>query len=68
MEDTVAPLAGSVDRNSPVGLLLVAKRGSLPLRGAWIEIATWRRRSRRPKSLPLRGAWIEIMAFWVGML
>ena len=57
----VAPLAGSVDRNSNgLGKLTVGKL-SLPSRGAWIEILT------PPPNLPLnmmslpsRGAWIEI--------
>ena len=35
----VAPLAGSVDRNSPVILLATMSQPSLPSRGAWIEIA-----------------------------
>ena len=35
--------------------------GSLPVRGAWIEMFPWAqpRNSSRP-SLPVRGAWIEI--------
>ena len=34
---------------------------SLPVRGAWIEIANGRGRYRaRSASLPVRGAWIEI--------
>ena len=35
---------------------------SLPPRGAWIEIALYRRRSRQGWSLPPRGAWIEILS------
>ena len=35
---------------------------SLPLRGAWIEIAfNAEQAALNRKSLPLRGAWIEIM-------
>ena len=36
-------------------------RRSLPVRGAWIEIAWLRKRTCEPSSLPVRGAWIEIM-------
>ena len=36
----VAPLAGSVDRNTPIKLRLALDAGSLPSRGAWIEIGT----------------------------
>ena len=57
----VAPLAGSVDRNIDYYEARGWKYGSLPSRGAWIEIRTsgisW---SIRPPSLPSRGAWIEI--------
>ena len=35
---TVAPLAGSVDRNGKGGYLESTEIGSLPSRGAWIEI------------------------------
>ena len=34
----VAPLAGSVDRNPARGQAEPERRGSLPSRGAWIEI------------------------------
>ena len=39
---------------------------SLPVRGAWIEIAAIRRSIALVKSLPVRGAWIEISfrALW----
>ena len=33
---------------------------SLPVRGAWIEIAKAKIESVKPRSLPVRGAWIEI--------
>ena len=33
---------------------------SLPVRGAWIEIADPAEIQRTGKSLPVRGAWIEI--------
>ena len=36
----VAPLAGSVDRNSVKELKALYKKMSLPSRGAWIEMAT----------------------------
>ena len=55
----VAPLAGSVDRNSlradGAGVAL-----SLPSRGAWIEIQRFQARDTAMQSLPSRGAWIEI--------
>ena len=34
---------------------------SLPVRGAWIEIAYALRKAIREGSLPVRGAWIEIL-------
>ena len=34
--------------------------GSLPSRGAWIEIASFSRYTLCGRSLPSRGAWIEI--------
>ena len=34
--------------------------GSLPSRGAWIEIEQYAGHHRQPESLPSRGAWIEI--------
>ena len=40
MEQLVAPLAGSVDRNGLVPVVTVLHRLSLPSRGAWIEIIT----------------------------
>ena len=41
-----------------------ALQGSLPVRGAWIEIMNGRavRHFAVPASLPVRGAWIEIPA------
>ena len=33
---------------------------SLPVRGAWIEIALVKRKELSPWSLPVRGAWIEM--------
>ena len=33
---------------------------SLPVRGAWIEIASRAAQQKQRKSLPVRGAWIEI--------
>ena len=36
-------------------------RLSLPVRGAWVEIAWLRKRTSEPStSLPVRGAWVEI--------
>ena len=35
--------------------------GSLPLRGAWIEIQDQLNQVQKQASLPLRGAWIEIV-------
>ena len=37
-----------------------ARRLSLPVRGAWIEIVYDERMDERLPSLPVRGAWIEI--------
>ena len=37
-------------------------RGSLPIRGAWIEITIRVRGRPSRRSLPIRGAWIEIMS------
>ena len=34
---------------------------SLPVRGAWVEIARFAILSRRMLSLPVRGAWVEIL-------
>ena len=36
---------------------------SLPVRGAWIEIAHRLSREYLDTSLPVRGAWIEIIVF-----
>ena len=36
---------------------------SLPVRGAWIEIAELRKAADDLESLPVRGAWIEIALF-----
>ena len=57
----VAPLAGSVDRNMGTDLMAARDEGSLPSRGAWIEIYR-ERKEKKPMqlSLPSRGAWIEI--------
>ena len=38
----------------------LAKVGSLPARGAWIEIVSAPHKIRIATSLPARGAWIEI--------
>ena len=38
-----------------------AESGSLPVRGAWIEISVNRTVSIGYWSLPVRGAWIEII-------
>ena len=53
---SVAPLAGSVDRNLVgfVGALVAA--GSLPSRGAWIEISLIRPFSRQNLVAPLAGS------------
>ena len=40
LDFTVAPLAGSVDRNIPSTSRAAAMMQSLPLRGAWIEISS----------------------------
>ena len=37
------------------------RRGSLPVRGAWIEMVIVRFSRDSVSSLPVRGAWIEIM-------
>ena len=42
----------------------VCPGGSLPSRGAWIEIFANRCHSQRRWSLPSRGAWIEILCRW----
>ena len=39
-----------------------ALQGSLPVRGAWIEICLLSSTRRASGSLPVRGAWIEIPA------
>ena len=57
---SVAPLAGSVDRNVAVAQLLHRLVPSLPSRGAWIEIPSYRIVRGSAKSLPSRGAWIEM--------
>ena len=36
---------------------------TLPVRGAWVEIATGSRQAGRFASLPVRGAWVEILLF-----
>ena len=58
----VAPHAGSVDRNETSGGLVLNRHGSLPTRGAWIEISmSSTTRTNFTVSLPTRGAWIEII-------
>ena len=57
---SVAPLAGSVDRNNLPPEMDRLARLSLPSRGAWIEIWMPPGRSRPGWSLPSRGAWIEM--------
>ena len=58
----VAPLAGSVDRNGWRAHGLRQAHGSLPSRGAWIEIAAASHGfCGRARSLPSRGAWIEML-------
>ena len=58
--DTVAPLAGSVDRNCGSGTCGPDRGPSLPSRGAWIEIYRKRLSFTAKPSLPSRGAWIEM--------
>ena len=57
---TVAPHAGSVDRNKVIKIHKVLYLTSLPTRGAWIEIWLSGLLSMAMRSLPTRGAWIEI--------
>ena len=45
---------------SEKSVLLVDEAGSLPSRGAWIEIDGRARPGQMESSLPSRGAWIEI--------
>ena len=59
-EMTVAPLAGSVDRNVGLDAPVDQQQVSLPSRGAWIEISWSGGQTARRQSLPSRGAWIEI--------
>ena len=61
--DTVAPLAGSVDRNWKIWTVLLRSTLSLPSRGAWIEIQLFHAVAVVGKSLPSRGAWIEIQLY-----
>ena len=56
----VAPLAGSVDRNQNYKGEAAVPFGSLPSRGAWIEILQLWADTLADVSLPSRGAWIEI--------
>ena len=59
---TVAPHAGSVDRNGKMLSRCWAGKTSLPTRGAWIEIAdAMVALLSAARSLPTRGAWIEIL-------
>ena len=61
MFELVAPLAGSVDRNEFVQGLFPGV-GSLPSRGAWIEMVQVDFDALPAlESLPSRGAWIEIL-------
>ena len=39
---------------------LVEKLVSLPVRGAWVEIAIGKDKYNQQQSLPVRGAWVEI--------
>ena len=57
---SVAPLAGSVDRNNISTDRQTGLSRSLPSRGAWIEIIQLEKDWNSPESLPSRGAWIEI--------
>ena len=57
---SVAPLAGSVDRNRLLSPILKVPAGSLPSRGAWIEMLHCQAACSPRASLPSRGAWIEI--------
>ena len=43
------------------------RRGSLPVRGAWIEMVIVRFSRDSVSSLPVRGAWIEITTGGVQM-
>ena len=56
----VAPLTGSVDRNFFCSTCAAGPAGSLPSRGAWIEMARTAPDRTRKASLPSRGAWIEM--------
>ena len=38
----------------------MGSNGSLPVRGAWIEIKRPKEKRIKLESLPVRGAWIEI--------
>ena len=41
----------------------IKNEGSLPVRGAWVEINDmWRNAVHDKSSLPVRGAWVEILA------
>ena len=62
----VAPLAGSVDRNFGWKLQNPSSCGSLPSRGAWIEIRRSIPACSSCRSLPSRGAWIEICSRCLG--
>ena len=59
----VAPLAGSVDRNLGHPVARPGRHGSLPSRGAWIEIRMRSCAAPRTGSLPSRGAWIEMLEY-----
>ena len=53
---SVAPLAGSVDRNSQVLRLRPAFMVSLPSRGAWIEILKLHKAAAKALVAPLAGS------------
>ena len=52
----VAPLAGSVDRNSAMAFWRSAVDRSLPSRGAWIEIKRWKGEDLWVRVAPLAGS------------
>ena len=51
-----------------VGILRTMFASSLPVRGAWIEIAMETQEFQTMASLPVRGAWIEMTSFILLML
>ena len=56
LAQTVAPLAGSVDRNMAGAYLILADELSLPSRGAWIEIPRYPDKPGEPAVAPLAGS------------